>query len=112
MKYGWQVPGDVAHLFAVHDGFGPILSNDSITVMAEVMDPICQQQNIYPEGYEYRDLIEFYPDGVGNAQCFYRHDGEVTRIRVVSFQASIDSSLSTCKATRMGRKVDTRKRVH
>lgn len=80
VKYGWQVPGDLARLYAVHDGFGPILSNDSITVMAEMMDPICQQQNIYPEGYEYRDLIEFYPDGAGNAQCFYRHDGEITTV--------------------------------
>lgn len=79
-EYDWPVPGDLARLYAVHDGFGPILSSACISVMAEMMDPICKEQNTYPEDYQYRDLLEFHPDGVGNAQCFHRQDGEFTTV--------------------------------
>lgn len=79
-QYDWPVPRDLARLYAIHDGFGPILSNDSITVMAEMMDKICQEQNTFPEGYQYRDLLEFHPDDAGNAQCFYRQDDNFTTV--------------------------------
>ncbi|MGB7345714.1 MAG: hypothetical protein WBD20_15975 [Pirellulaceae bacterium] len=73
-KYDWPIPSDLARLYAIHDGFGPILDSQTITVMAEMMDKICKDQGTYPEGYQYQDLLEFHPDGAGNAQCFYRHD--------------------------------------
>jgi hypothetical protein len=79
-KYDWPIPCDLVRLYAVHDGFGPILSSEQINVLAEMMDPICERQNTYPEGYQYRDLLEFYPDGAGNAQCFYRQGGVFTTV--------------------------------
>ncbi|MBI1891263.1 MAG: hypothetical protein HYS18_11485 [Burkholderiales bacterium] len=79
-KYDWPIPSDLARLYAVHDGFGPILGTEHICVMAEIMDPICQKQDTYPEGYQFRDLLEFHPDGAGNAQCFYRQDGKFTTV--------------------------------
>jgi hypothetical protein len=75
-KYYWAIPRDLARLYAVHDGFGPILSSPRISVMAEMMDPICEEQNAHPEGYEFCDLLEFHPDGMCNAQCFDRCGGE------------------------------------
>ncbi len=75
-NHGWPLPPDLARLYAVHDGFGPIHSSEEINVMADMMDPICQAQKTAPEGYEFRDLLEFHPDGCGNAQCFYRQAGE------------------------------------
>jgi hypothetical protein len=79
-KYDWPIPGELARLYAIHDGFGPILSSADITVMAEMMDPICKEQNVFPEEYEYRGLLEFHQDGAGNAQCFHRQDGEFTTV--------------------------------
>lgn len=75
-KYYWGIPGDLARLYSVHDGFGPILSSQRISVMAEVMDPICEKQNAHPQDYEFCDLLEFHPDGMCNAQCFNRCGGE------------------------------------
>jgi hypothetical protein len=75
-KYYWGIPRDLAHLYSVHDGFGPILGCQRISVMAEMMDSICEEQNAYPEGYEFCDLLEFHPDGMCNAQCFDRCGGE------------------------------------
>jgi len=80
IKYDWSIPTDLARLYAVHDGFGPILNSNQITVMAQMMDPICQEQDVYPEDYRFSDLLEFHPDGGGNAQCFYRNDGELTTV--------------------------------
>ena len=80
VNYGWQIPDDLARLYAIHDGFGPILSNGIISVMAEMLDPICKDLNTYPEGYEFRDLLEFHPDGAGNAQCFHRTNGTITTV--------------------------------
>lgn len=71
-KYRWNVPNDLRQLYAIHDGFGPILGSKEIGVMANMMDPICKEQNTFPERYRFSDLLEFHPDGMGNAQCFYR----------------------------------------
>lgn len=71
-KYQWNIPNDLKRLYAIHDGFGPILDSSEITVMAQMMDPICKEQNTYPDGYNFADLLEFHPDGAGNAQCFHR----------------------------------------
>lgn len=79
-SHGWPVPPDLARLYAVHDGFGPIHGGAEISVLADIMDPICQAQHNYPEDHEFRDLLEFHPDGCGNAQCFYRQDGELTTV--------------------------------
>jgi len=79
-KFNWPIPGDLARLYAVHDGFGPILSSEHIAVMAEMMDPICQKKKAYPDGYKFCDLLEFHPDGAGNGQCFLRQDGKFTTV--------------------------------
>lgn len=79
-EYDWSVPADLARFYAVHDGFGPILGSKDIYVMAKMMDPICREQNVYPEEYRYSDLLEFHPDGGGNAQCFHRQAGTYTTV--------------------------------
>ncbi len=77
-QYGWTIPADLVAFYKVHDGFGEvydanyILRSTEISVMAQMMDSICKKQKIYPDGYTFDDLLEFFPDGAGNAQCFYR----------------------------------------
>lgn len=82
--YHWQVPYGLKKFYTVHNGFGElndanfVMGNDDIKVMAAMMDPICKEQNIYPEGYSFSDLLEFFPDGAGNAQCFYKNGSNST----------------------------------
>lgn len=83
-QFDWCIPNDLKELYSIHNGFGEfydanfIMANEDIKVMAEMMDPICEEQDIKPEGYSFDDLLEFLPDGSGNAQCFYKKDGEMT----------------------------------
>ena len=79
-KYQWTVPLGLRRLDAIHDGFGPILGSNEINVMAEMMDPICKGQNTLPDGYSFRDLLEFHPDGGGNARCFHRQGERSTTV--------------------------------
>jgi hypothetical protein len=82
-KYEWTIPEDLKEFYAVHDGFGAegdskcVLSSSQITVMGEMMNPIAKEQNVDPEGYVFNDLLEFFPDGAGNAQCFLRRAGNI-----------------------------------
>ena len=82
-KYNWKIPRDLKEFYSIHNGFGEIydahfiMPIKDIKVKAEMMDPICKEQNVSPEGYSFDDLLEFYPDGVGNAQCFLRINGNV-----------------------------------
>lgn len=82
--FNWSVPNDLKTFYKVHNGFGEIydayfvMANEDIKVMAEMMNPICKEQNVQPEGYSFNDLLEFYPDGAGNAQCFYKNNGNST----------------------------------
>lgn len=82
--YNWQIPSDLKKFYAVHNGFGEIndsnyvMGNDDIKVMAAMMDPICKEQNVQPEAYVFSDLLEFFPDGAGNAQCFYKNGSNAT----------------------------------
>lgn len=78
--YQWDIPKDLNRLYAIHDGFGPVLGSGGISVMAEMMDPICQKQNTFPDGYRFEDLLEFHPDGAGNAQCFHRQRNNVSTV--------------------------------
>jgi hypothetical protein len=76
--YKWSIPKDLKEFYAVHNGFGApgdsryILRSNELTVMGEMMNPIAKAQNVIPEGYAFNDLLEFFPDGAGNAQCFLR----------------------------------------
>lgn len=81
--YNWSIPPDLKEFYSVHNGFGElineyILGNEEIKVMAEMMDPICKEQNVFPKGYSFNELLEFYPDGTGNAQCFYKNGSNIT----------------------------------
>lgn len=97
-KSYWGIPRDLARLYSVHDGFGPILSSQRISVIAEVLGPIPEEQNAdsdeYDEHefrdreYEFNDLLEFHPDGMANAQCFNRCGGE---------SATVDWDHETCE---------------
>ena len=79
-KYTWNVPSDLKRLYAIHDGFGPILGSKEISVMAQMMDPICKEQSNFPERYRFSDLLEFHPDGGGNAQCFHRQGDRLATV--------------------------------
>lgn len=82
--YDWQVPDDLKKFYSVHNGFGEIndanfvMGNDDIKVMAAMMDPICKEQNTCPEGYSFSDLLEFFPDGARNAECFHKNGSNMT----------------------------------
>lgn len=84
--YNWDVPVDLKKFYTIHNGFGEIydanfiLSNENIKVMAEMMDPICKEQNVKPKGYKFENLLEFFPDGAGNAQCFFRTNDEIITV--------------------------------
>lgn len=79
-KYGWTIPQDLKKFYSIHDGFGEInngylLSSSEISVLAEIMNPICEKQNFeLPKDYKFENLLEFFPDGAGNVQCFYRNN--------------------------------------
>jgi len=83
-KYNWNIPTDLKKFYTIHNGFGEVydayyvMANEDIKIMAELMDPICEEQNSYPEGYTFKELLEFFPDGGGNAQCFYRNKRNLT----------------------------------
>ena len=83
-SFNWNVPNDLKTFYKIHNGFGEIydayfvMANEDIKVMAEMMNPICKEQNMQPEGYSFNDLLEFFPDGAGNAQCFYKNSGNST----------------------------------
>jgi hypothetical protein len=78
LKFGWTLPKDLKEFYTIHNGFGEIdelgyiLNMDEIRVMGEMMNPICEEQNVKPEEYSFDNLLEFFPDGAGNAQCFLR----------------------------------------
>ncbi len=82
LKFGWTLPKDLKEFYSIHNGFGEIydayfiLNNKQIKVMGEMMNPICKEQNVKPDDYSFDDLLEFFPDGGGNAQCFLREDDE------------------------------------
>jgi hypothetical protein len=77
-KYQWEIPDALKKFYQIHNGFGEmndgiaILNSTALKVMAEEMNPVSKQENTFPEGYRFDDLLEFFPDGSGNSQCFYR----------------------------------------
>ncbi|MFK7833444.1 MAG: SMI1/KNR4 family protein [Winogradskyella sp.] len=83
-NFKWNIPEDLKTFYTIHDGFGDIyganyiMSNAEIKIMAELMNPISKENNTNPEGYEFSDLLEFFPDGSGNAQCFYKNNSNAT----------------------------------
>jgi hypothetical protein len=77
-KYQWEIPDELKLFYQIHDGFGEIydgmaiLNSTALKVMADMMNPISEAEKNLPEGYRFEDLLEFFPDGAGNSQCFYR----------------------------------------
>jgi hypothetical protein len=82
-QYNWNIPKDLKKFYKIHDGFGEIydanfvMNSKDIRIMAELMDSICEEQNSFPENYSFDNLLEFFPDGAGNAQCFYRFKSNI-----------------------------------
>ncbi len=76
--YNWVIPPPLADFYRVHDGFGEIydanyiIQSQDLAVLAEMMTPISIEEGSSPEGYAFSDLLEFFPDGTGNVQCFLR----------------------------------------
>ncbi|PID47057.1 MAG: hypothetical protein CR967_05760 [Proteobacteria bacterium] len=85
-RFNWNVPDDLKTFYKIHNGFGEVatiidnllLANEYIEVMAEQMNPVCKKHNIKPKGYSFDELLEFFPNGCGNAQCFYKNNGNST----------------------------------
>lgn len=91
-KFGWTVPFDLAEFYAIYDGFGEIadanfiLSSQEISVMGEMMNQLCKDQGFpLPEEYNFNDLLEFFPDGAGNVQCFYRKNSDSENMLTVDW---------------------------
>lgn len=83
LAYNWSLPEELVEFYSIHDGFGGvdaqyILASKELTVMGEMMNPITKEQNVFPKGYQFDDLLEFTSDGAGNAQCFLRAGSEAT----------------------------------
>lgn len=81
-KNNWDIPKDLKRFYAIHDGFGEltdcnfILNCNELRLLGELMNPVCKEYDNYPEGYKFDDLLEFFPDGSGNCQCFFRYQSE------------------------------------
>ena len=75
-SFKWEIPKDLDEFYKIHDGFGEIydanfiMSAKDIRVLGEMMNPIAEKQEVEPDGYTFNNLLEFFPDGTGNAQCF------------------------------------------
>ncbi|MDJ1505297.1 hypothetical protein [Xanthocytophaga agilis] len=88
-KYDWYIPADLRTLYAIHDGFGAvsdrfsILSSNKLKVLASLMDPICKDQNDWPEKYSFENLMVFFPYMDGNSRCFYWCDKTVDEIGTI-----------------------------
>ena len=80
LKFGWTLPKDLKEFYTIHNGFGEIydagfiLSNEEIRIMGEMMNPICKEQGLKPDGYSFDNLLDFFPDGAGNTQCFLQNE--------------------------------------
>ncbi len=80
-QLGWTVPNELKLLYQVHNGFGTfdlpefiwdvVLPDRQLNVLSERFDE--------PDLVEYipEDLLEFFPDGAGNGQYFYRKEGDI-----------------------------------
>lgn len=95
-SYDWTIPKDLAEFYSIHDGFGELNGNfylygsDEIVVMAKLMNSICEKNNYdYPEDYNFEDLLEFFPDGAGNVQCFYRENGDCQNAQTVDWDHEV-----------------------
>ncbi|MFK8102626.1 MAG: SMI1/KNR4 family protein [Saprospiraceae bacterium] len=87
LKFGWTLPADLKEFYMIHNGFGEIndagciLNQEQLVIKGEMMNPICRELNTRPEDYRYDNLLEFFPDGAGNAQCFLRKEtGNTTTV--------------------------------
>ena len=86
---GWSVPSDLRHFYRCHHGFGrfstvfdpgAVLPTHQLHPLGEVMNHIAREQGFVPDGYEFDDLLGFFPDMVGNGRYFWR-DGARGELR-------------------------------
>lgn len=75
-SHGWWIPHELKELYQVHNGFGKlaysrisILPDRKLTLLSEYFFP---DEEV---AYNPNDLLEFFPDGAGNAQFFHRATG-------------------------------------
>ncbi|MEL6535165.1 MAG: SMI1/KNR4 family protein [Bacteroidota bacterium] len=102
VSHDWQIPDDLAEFYAIHNGFGMeetycILPNEKLEVLADTMgeeesDDVFDFLSAHLPAIEpaeekakedkglYKELLKFYPDNAGNAQCFYKR-GRNTTVR-------------------------------
>jgi hypothetical protein len=73
-KHGWRMPAALRFLYSVHDGLGDLLHGSHCVLSCEKLQTLSLYVNSEEEGlpYDTKDLLEFYPDGVGNGQYFHR----------------------------------------
>jgi hypothetical protein len=76
-KAGWRLPDELTSLFNVHNGFGALSplglfwSYDAV-VPSHRLALLSPGLESHDPPHNLNDLLLFYPDGAGNAQCFYR----------------------------------------
>lgn len=82
---GWSVPSELRELYSVHHGLGRLSSfsgqfdnagsiypAEQLSVLGEMMNDIAEEQNFEPDGYRFDDLLNFFEDGAGNGENFFR----------------------------------------
>lgn len=79
-KYSWGIPNDLQTFYSIHDGFGELYDGmnliyqaKDLDVLVSVFEGLPEDMKFKPEGYKLEDLLEFFPDGAGNVQCFIRN---------------------------------------
>lgn len=88
---GWVVPNELKLFYQVHNGFGQFNLPWEVSVwdtilpdrMLRVLGEILNTGDVV--GYIPKDLLEFFTDGAGNAQCFYRGGSDNSGLSTVDW---------------------------
>ena len=110
---GWELPTELKTFYSVHNGFGAglplgiFLSSSCVlpNYKLETLNSLLKNETDFEFVIDPKDLLQFYPNGLGDAQCFYRlRNGELTTVdwdhetreiyRPENFWSFVDRNLS------------------
>lgn len=85
---GWEIPVELRTLYSVHNGFGTVLplgiflSSSCVLpdYKLDTLSSLFKDETDFEFLVDPKSLLEFYPDGLGNAQCFHQINGELTTV--------------------------------
>jgi hypothetical protein len=98
---GWHLPSDLRLFYSAHNGFGPLMYLDTIWTYESVLpdrrlstlDMLFGRTSDTEFLFDSKCLLEFFPDGSGNGQYFYRQPDEKQSNRTVDWDHE-DRSIS------------------